>query len=252
MTVRLPASFLAWPIAHRALNDVYDGRPENSLSAVRAAIETGYGIEIDVQLSGDGKAIVFHDYRLDRMTAESGLLRDRTAEELGQISLNNSGDRIPELDDVLAVEGGQVPLLIELKDQDGALGPKIGALEHALTDALTGYRSDVGVMSFNPHSVLKLKALLPATPRGLTTEDFVLADDWDIPLERRQELNEIGDFEAADACFISHNHRHLAIGRVKELKDDGAAVLCWTVKSPEDEAEARRIADNVTFESYLA
>ena len=250
--MRLPASILARPFAHRALHDAGDGRPENSLLAVRAAIEVGYGIEIDLQLSRDGKAMVFHDYRLDRMTVESGLLRDRTAEELGQISLNDSGDRIPELDDVLAMVDGQVPLLIELKDQDGALGPDVGPLEQAVADALSGYRGDAAVMSFNPHSLFKLKALLPATPRGLTTEDFVLADDWDIPLERRQELNEIGDFEAADACFISHNHRHLAMGRVKELKDDGAAVLCWTVKSPEDEAEARRIADNVTFESYLA
>ena len=250
--MRLPASFLTRPIAHRALHDGNDVRPENSLSAVRAAIDSGYGIEIDLQLSSDGEAMVFHDYSLDRMTAESGLVRDRTAEELGRIDLKGSAERIPRLEDVLAVVDGQVPLLIELKDQDGALGPDVGPLEQAVADALASYDGDVAVMSFNPHSVLLLKALLPATPRGLTTEDFVLADDWDISRPRRQELNQIGDAEAADVCFISHSHRHLAMGRVNELKGGGMTILCWTVKSPEEEAEARKVADNVTFEGYLA
>ena len=250
--MRLPSSFLARPIAHRALHDADDGRPENSLAAVHAAIEAGYGIEIDLQLSGDGKAMVFHDYQLDRMTGESGIVRARTAEELSQVTLAGCNECIPELSEVLDVVEGQVPLLIELKDQDGALGPDVGPLEKAVADALVGYKGDVAVMSFNPNSVLMLRTRLPNTPRGHTTEDFVQADDWDNLLTRRQELNEIGDFEAADACVISHNHRHLSMGRVKNLKDDGAAILCWTVESPEDEAEARRIADNVTFEGYLA
>ena len=250
--MRLPASFLARPIAHRALHVAKDGRPENSLSAVRAAIEADYGIEIDLQLSSDGKAMVFHDYRLDRMTAEGGLVCDHTAEELGQVALKGSHEFIPRLDDVLEVVSGRVPLLIELKDQDGALGPDVGPLEQAVASALAGYNGDVAVMSFNPHSVLMLRALLPATPRGLTTEDFVLADDWEVPLSRRQELNEIGDVDATGSCFVSHDHRHLAMPRVKELKHEGMTILCWTVKTPEDEAEARKIADNITFEGYLA
>ena len=54
----LHPDFLSVPLAHRALHDVNDGRPENSRAAIRAAIAAGYGIEIDLQLSKDGRAMV--------------------------------------------------------------------------------------------------------------------------------------------------------------------------------------------------
>ena len=72
MIPELPPAFLRCPLAHRALHDVTDGRPENSRAAIRAAIEAGYGIEIDLQLTGDGQAMVFHDYGLKRLTGADG------------------------------------------------------------------------------------------------------------------------------------------------------------------------------------
>ena len=78
----LPPRFSRVPLAHRALHDLADGRPENSRAAVRAAIAAGYGIEIDVQLSADDVAIVFHDYALDRLAKATGPVRLRGASEL--------------------------------------------------------------------------------------------------------------------------------------------------------------------------
>ncbi|MEQ3631032.1 MAG: glycerophosphodiester phosphodiesterase family protein, partial [Sulfitobacter sp.] len=75
----LPAAFLDIPLAHRALHDLSAGRPENSRAAVRAAVDAGVGIEIDVQLSADNKAMVFHDYALERLTPERGAVRLREA-----------------------------------------------------------------------------------------------------------------------------------------------------------------------------
>ena len=83
----LPASFRDRPLAHRALHEVTDGRPENSRAAIRAAIAAGYGIEIDVQLTADGQAVVFHDYELSRLTGATGVIRQKTAAEAGQIAL---------------------------------------------------------------------------------------------------------------------------------------------------------------------
>ena len=125
----LPASFLSRPLAHRALHDVQDGRPENSLAAIRAAISAGYGIEIDLQLSKDGQAMVFHDYGLQRLTQEKGAVRQRTAAELSQIHLIGGDEGIPTFAEVLALVDGRVPLLVEFKDQDGAMGTGIGQLE---------------------------------------------------------------------------------------------------------------------------
>jgi glycerophosphoryl diester phosphodiesterase len=123
MSPPLPPGFLARPVAHRALHA--PGRAENSLAAVAAAVTAGYGIEIDVQLTSDGRAVVFHDETLDRLTAQTGLVRDRHSRELAAIPLPGGGT-IPLLREVLAAVAGRVPLMIEIKDQDGRMGPHVG------------------------------------------------------------------------------------------------------------------------------
>ncbi len=248
----LDPAFLIRPLAHRGLHDKIAGRPENSPAAFQAAIDAGYGIELDVQMSADGHAIVFHDYDLGRLTGETGPLTQRTAAALGRISLNHGSDMIPTLTQVLALVGGRVPLLIEIKDQDGALGPNVGPLERAVTAALDGYSGPVALMSFNPHASLACAALAPAIARGLVTDPYA-ADDWPtIPAATRERLRTIPDYDAAGCSFVSHNRVDLARPRVAELKAQGAAILCWTVRNPEQEAEARKVAQNITFEGYPA
>ena len=252
MTPRLPAAFFDAPIAHRALHDVADGRPENSVEAIGAAIAAGYGIEIDLQLSRDGRAMVFHDYDLKRLTGVSGPIQQRDAAALARQPLLGGKTGIPLLEEVLAQVAGQVPLLIELKDQHGQMGITDGRLERAVAHALAGYRGPVAVMSFNPNSVVALAGLLPALPRGLVTEHYP-KDDW--PLLRdevRRHLRHIPDYDRAGASFISHDRADLAAPRVAELQAAGADVLCWTVRSPEQEKIARQVARNITFEGYLA
>ena len=249
---KLPASFLRKPIAHRALHDVTKGRPENSRAAVRAAVQLGYGIEIDVQLSADDQAMVFHDYALDRLTLATGSVRQSCAKTLAKTPLRHGDEGVPTLSEVLEIVEGKVPLLVEVKDQDGALGPSVGVLENAVVAALNGYDGDVALMSFNPHSVAELQRLAPDLPRGLVTEDFLKAKDWVAPQKRLERLSAIADYERVDASFISHNHRHFPSDRVDELKNAGANILCWTVKSQDDEKRARLVAENVTFEGYLA
>lgn len=246
----LPGVFLERPIAHRALHDLSQGRPENSVGAVLAAIEHGFGIEVDIQLTADGQALVFHDYDLFRLTGSRGAVRDRTARDLATIPLTGSSEAPPTLPQVLAIVAGRVPLLIEIKDQDGALGDDVGPLEAAVAGALDGYDGPVAVMSFNPHSISAMQVLAPDVPRGLVTDPFT-AEDWPVPAERRARLAAIEDFERVGACFISHNRRDLASPRVAELRAGGTPVLCWTIRSPEEEAAARQYADNVTFEGYI-
>lgn len=251
MMPRLHRDFLSKPLAHRALHDVSDGRPENSLPAIRAAIDHGYGIEIDLQLSRDDQAMVFHDYDLDRLTDASGLVRVRTEQELSTLALKGGASPIPSLTEVLDLVSGRVPVLIELKDQDGAMGADVGPLERATALALKGYDGPVAVMSFNPHSVIAMAELAPDVPRGLTTSAYA-PDIWPLPPKTCARLRDIPDYSRAGACFISHEVADLDRPRVAELKQAGADILCWTVKSPEAEADARRVAQNITFEGYLA
>lgn len=250
--VPLPEVFLTRPIAHRAYHDRAAGRPENSRAAFRAAIEAGYAIETDIQPSADGVPMVFHDYDLKRLTGLPGRIRGRTAAELGRIGLLDAEDGIPMLAEILALVAGRAPLLIEIKDQDGRMGPAVGPLERAVADLLTRYAGPVALMSFNPHSVAALAEAAPERPRGLTTSAYT-AEDWPLlPADVRDRLRDIPDYDRVGASFISHEAADLGRPRVAELKAKGAAVLTWTIKSPEAEVEARRIARNITFERYAA
>src|SRR5882672_11648367 len=105
----------AQPIAHRGLHDAAAGVIENTASAFRAAIEGGFAIECDIQLSADGEAMVHHDFALGRLTEGSGPLRDKTAAELKQMMFKDTPERMMSLGDLCALVAGRVPLIIEVK-----------------------------------------------------------------------------------------------------------------------------------------
>ena len=252
MRVPLPQAFLTQPLAHRGYHDHSAGIIENSLSAFRAAIEAGYGIELDVQRSADDVAVVFHDDDMDRLTNLKGAFRDVSAAELGRTALRGSTDRIPTLQDVLALVAGKVPLLIEIKENWNSMEDTDGILEKAVAEALAGYAGPVAVMAFNPHCIAHMARLAPKVPRGLTTEAYDPVQNAPIPAEVCARLREIPDYGRTGSSFISHQASDLARPRVAALKAQGAAILCWTIKSAEVEAEARKVAQNITFEGYPA
>ncbi len=250
--IPLHPDFLRLPIAHRALHDRAAGRVENSRAAVQAAVDAGYGIEIDLQLSSDDQAMVFHDDTLERLTQATGPVSARSAAELGGLLLKDADDGIPTLSQVLAIVAGRVPLLIEIKDQSRMMSETNGRLEAAMVAALTTYDGPVAVMSFNPHAVAHVARLAPHLPVGLTTCSFDPAD-WKIPEDISDRLRDIPDAEALGVSFLSHHWRDLSRPRVQALRDAGLALLTWTIRSPEEEAAARADgAQNITFEGYAA
>lgn len=250
MKAPLDPAFLTTPIAHRGLHDRVKGVIENSRAAMRAAMEAGYGIEMDLQLSADGEAMVFHDDDLMRLTGQSGMVRDKTAAELGRIGLTDGGETIPTLGEILNLVAGRAPLLIEAKDQSLVLGPVKGVLERRVAALLADYEGPVALMSFNPHSVAHFCDAAPKIARGRVTCAFD-ADDWPaVAPDRRADLAKIDDLDALAASFISHQQDQLEGALM--AKQAGYPVLCWTVRSREREAAARNIADNITFEGYRA
>src|SRR3712207_4069722 len=131
----------AVPFAHRGLHG--GALVENSAGAIAAAVAQGHGVELDVQLSRDGEAMVFHDYELDRLTAGRGPVAERSAAELQALRLNVCGERIPSLSQALSLVGGRSPLLVEVKSPDR----RVASLCSAVARALDDYPGPVGVMS---------------------------------------------------------------------------------------------------------
>ena len=243
--------FIDGPITHRTLHDVNAGRPENSYEGLDAAIKHGLAVEIDLQLSSDGIPMVFHDYELDRLTAENGLVSDHNALELQKIQLTGGTQTIPRFDEFLAHTAGRIPVLVELKDQDGALGPALSQLESAACEIMRAYDGPIAVMSFNPHMIARCAMLAPDVPRGIVTDPY-MATDWpNVTDDRRNELAQIPHYDLINASFISHNRADLSAPRVAELKSQGATIFCWTVRTAAQEASARKIVDSITFEGYM-
>ena len=172
--------------------------------------------------------------------------------EMQAIGLRDCDEPPPSLAEMLALVAGRVPLLIEIKDQTDAMAETDGRLEAATARALAGYDGAVALMSFNPHSVAHLARLAPGIPRGLTTSAYVAADWAPLDPARCDALRAIADYDCTGSSFISHEAADLGRPRVAELKAQGAAILTWTIRSPAEEAKARAVAQNITFENYAA
>lgn len=252
MRVPLPAALLATPIAHRAWHKRSEGRPENSAPAMRAAIAAGYGIECDLQLTRDSQALVFHDEWLERLTNATGFVRDKTLAQMQEIGLKDCAEPPPSFAEMLALVAGRVPLLVELKDPTDTMSDTDGRLEAAVARALETYPGPVALMSFNPHCIAHLARLAPHIPRGLTTAAYDHAGWAPLSPARCDALRAIPDYDRTLSSFVSHEAADLARPRIAELKAQGAAILTWTIRSPAEEAQARKVAQNITFENYPA
>lgn len=247
---RLHPSFFDAPIAHRGLHDAKQGIIENSMGAVQAAVREGYAIEIDVQPASDMTPMVFHDYLLDRLTGHTGAIRETSIDKLLSMRLTGSNDTIPTLAQVLAEIDGRVPLLVEIKDQDMRLGPNVGPFQDSVSKLLNAYSGPAAIMSFSPDTMARVKKVSLDVPIGLVTDPFN-EENWpNVSETRRKELKQIEDADSLNLDFISHQQTDLNSPIVKRIKDGGLSVFCWTIRSAEEEARARQIADNVTFEGY--
>ncbi|MBQ7380749.1 MAG: glycerophosphodiester phosphodiesterase [Clostridia bacterium] len=130
--------------AHRGLFDNKE-IPENSMAAFAHAVDKGVGIELDLHLTKDGQVVVFHDATLERMCKKKALISELTWEELRKERLLDTKYGIPLFEDVLALVNGRVPLLVELKGEDGS-----DALCWKVAPMLDAYGGEYCIESFNP------------------------------------------------------------------------------------------------------
>ena len=220
--------------AHRGLHG--RGVPENSRAAILAAVTEGWGVEIDVRASRDGRAVVFHDAALERMTGERGPVAARGVGELARIKLSRSVETIPTLEEALALVAGRVPLLLELKAPD----PAVGALCLAVRKALARYPGPVGVMSFNPEVPRWFAAHAPTAVRGLVVTET--QRDWRGRLERWLSVRH------AKPHFLAYDVRCLPSHLPTRLRAKGMPVFAWTVRTDTERELARLHADAPIFE----
>ena len=215
--------------AHRGLHG--PGVPENSLSAFRAAVEAGAGIECDVRLSADGEVMVFHDHDLRRLCASALAVESTKVEVLRGQKLFDSSERIPTLDELLATIAGRVPLLIEVKCRGGN-APRISA---AVADRLQGYEGPVGVMSFESSVGKWLGRHATTVRRGLVISGRASAfDRW-------------RSIRAARPHFLAVDCQALARPWVADARQRHW-LYSWTIKNLSDRETGEVHADALIWE----
>ena len=233
-----------WNYAHRGLHG--KGRAENSLSAFRAAVEHGYGAELDVHLLKDGGLAVIHDSVLKRTTGAEGRVEELTTGDLKHYHLEGTEDTIPTFRQVLDIFEGKAPLIIELKAENNA-----AALCEAACKAMEGYKGIWCMESFDPRCVLWLKKNRPDIIRGQLAENSFRNPKsklpWILKLILSFHLENFltrPDFVAYDWDTRQNLSNRICRGLWK------IQGVSWTLRSPADHARALTEGWIPIFEHY--
>ncbi|MGP9820830.1 glycerophosphodiester phosphodiesterase family protein [Salinarimonas sp. NSM] len=246
-----PGWLVARPIAHRGLHDRAAGVIENSRAAARAAIARGYAIELDVQLTADGEAVVFHDHDLARLVGGDGSVHDMHAAALAAMPLVGAadGEGPPTLAEFLALVAGRVGLVVEIKSRFDA----DMRLTHRTLEVLAGYDGPYVVESFDPDVVAEVRRVAPRVPRGIVAETRWVHPDWAfLSPERKHALANLLHFDDTRPHFLSWQVADLVEGPPFLLRRLGIPVTAWTVRDEAARTLATEHADQMVFEGFLA
>ncbi len=220
-------------IAHRGLHG--NGAVENTAEAFRRAVEAGYGVELDVQLSSDGVVVVTHDYDLKRVFGVDRKVKDCTAAELSALG-------VPTFAEVLAILDGKVPLVTELKGESGDTA--VCAATAALLD---GYAGLYCIESFNPLYLRWFRRNRPQVVRGQLSTRFTKKKRAGSAalnfLLRHLLLNILGrpHFVAYEFCYAGAVSFRLC-------RMLGAVTVGWTPKGEEEITRTEQDFSAVIFE----
>ncbi|MDB5609205.1 MAG: glycerophosphodiester phosphodiesterase [Bradyrhizobium sp.] len=246
--MRAPGWLTARPVAHRGLHDRARGIIENMPGAVAAAIDGNFSIEVDLQLTADGEAMVHHDDTLGRLTEGSGALLGMTAAQLKAVRFKDTSERMMSLGDLCALVKGRVPLVIEVKSHfDGDR-----KLVTRMSEVLGSYRGPAAGMSFDPDQVLALREKMPALPRGIIAQRNYDDDYWKklMPAQRRDMLHLRHAFRTRPNFVAFWVNQLPAPAPWIARNLFGLPLLTWTVRTPEQRERAARYADQMIFEDF--
>ena len=235
--------FMGVHYAHRGLFDNDSDAPENSLRAIQKAVEAGYGIEFDIQLSKDNIPVVFHDSTLKRMCGVEGKIWDYTADELQKMKLASSNEVIPTLQQVLDVVNGQVPLIIEYKmDRVDTKVCKLG------NEILKNYQGAYCIESFHPFAVRWYRKNRPDIMRGQLSQDFSRTEYKGIQYWVMTHLL-LNVLTRPD--FIAYKYDDAKKLSRRLCTFLGALPVAWTIKSKEQLEEAKPFFELYIFDSFI-
>ncbi|MEZ5764158.1 MAG: glycerophosphodiester phosphodiesterase family protein [Xanthobacteraceae bacterium] len=247
--MRAPDWLTARPVAHRGLHDLSRGIVENTPSAIRAAVEHGFSIEIDVQRTADGEAIVHHDGALGRLTEGREALASLTADRLKQVAFKQTADRMVTLGELCDLIAGRSVLVVEIKSLfDGDV-----TLVKRVAEVLAAYQGPAVAMSFDPEQVAALRHIAPNIVRGIVAQRRYDDGHWaEASSAQRRRMTTLRHALETQPHFVAYSVNDLpapAPWIARHLF--GCPLLTWTVRTPEQRSRAARYADQMIFEGFV-
>ncbi len=238
------SGLMGYHYAHRGYFDNDSAAPENSMAAFRAAIDAGYGIELDVQMSADGVPMVFHDGDLERMCGVSGKIWEYTCAELQQMRLLDTEETIPTFGEVLELIAGQVPVIVEYK------------LDRVNTDVcqagnalLQNYEGDYCIQCFHPLALMWYKKNAPEVVRGQLSQSF-----WEEEKYHGDALYALLSYMIENVVtrpdYIAYQFDDADNLSFRLCRAMGAKTAAWTLRDPADYEIAKEDFDLFIFDSF--
>ncbi len=233
-----------WKYAHRGLHNAEI--PENSMAAFRAALENGYGIELDIHLLKDGSLAVFHDGNMKRMTGKDLKIADLTADDLSDCRLAGTEQTIPLFEEVLALFDGRAPMIVELKCDNG----NHAALCEAALKRLDAYKGDFCVESFDPRAIHWLRKHRPDICRGQLAENSLRTKakmPWILRFILSYHISNV--YTRPDFIAYDYGTRN-TFGTDICRKLLGVQGVSWTIRTPEEFENATKDGWLPIFENF--
>lgn len=235
--------FKQYHYAHRGLHNTSNA-PENSLKAFLSAIENGYGIELDVHLTKDNIPVVFHDSTLNRMCSVDKKLCELTFSELKTLTLADSSETIPSLEDVLSLVNGAVPLIIEFKAEKNT-----AVLCEAVNRCMSDYSGTYCIQSFYPSVLGWYRKNRPDIARGQLSSNFKHEHKFCSVSLTVLSCLLTNCYTRPD--FISYNCKYpFEISRILCRDLFLAPSLAWTVRSVKEFIDIKDYFDSYIFEDF--
>lgn len=229
------------PIAHRG---IFDNKEiaENSKTAIKRAIDANFAVELDVNLTNDNKAIVFHDDKLSRMTNIDGYISSSNYEDIKHAHLLGLKDEILTVDEVLKLVNGKTPILFNIDGNASLCVAKI------LAESIKNYAGEIAVECSNPYTLEWFKLNHPRIKRGQRASAFkkektIFAKKR---LLKKLKLNEI-----SEPNFICYKVEDAKKRYLKNAIKNNLPIVLYVVKDKKGARKATDLKANIIFEGEV-
>lgn len=244
----LVSSLEGWRYAHRGLHDIERGVPENTLPAFGRAFAAGFGAELDIHLTSDGKLVVIHDSLLERLCGREGTVEDMSYDELRTLDILGTGHHAPLFEDVLDLCAGSAPLIVELKTYGG----NYAELCQAAAQMLDGYDGLYCIESFDPRVVRWFRVNRPDVIRGQLSADFMKRREDGLSYLRRFAITNLSSNFLTRPDFVAYSYEDRGTAARRLCCDLlGAREVSWTVRDRRTMEEAESLGNIVIFENFV-